>query len=92
VRGLANARGRAAMLAEDHTVDESVVFALPGGSQPRPTLPPSTTTGPQTLNDLERQAIASALERNEGNRRKAAEDLGIGLRTLYDKLKRYDLS
>jgi DNA-binding NtrC family response regulator len=26
-----------------------------------------------------------------GNRRQAAAKLGIGLRTLYDKLKRYDL-
>jgi DNA-binding NtrC family response regulator len=27
----------------------------------------------------------------QGNRRKAAERLGIGLRTLYEKLKRYGL-
>jgi two-component system response regulator FlrC len=93
VRELANTLERAAILMDDDTIDESVLFALPG----RPKVPPSATAsasvaGPQTLTDLERQAIVGALERNEGNRRKAAEELGIGLRTLYDKLKRYDLS
>ncbi|MCA9686008.1 MAG: hypothetical protein KC457_27795, partial [Myxococcales bacterium] len=46
----------------------------------------------RSLSDLEREAIVFALGRNDGNRRKAAEELGIGLRTLYDKLKRYELS
>jgi len=43
------------------------------------------------LEDMERAAIEQALRRSEGHRQKAAEELGIGLRTLYDKLKRYDL-
>ena len=33
-----------------------------------------------------------ALAASGGNRRRAAAQLGIGLRTLYDKLKRYGLS
>jgi two-component system response regulator FlrC len=45
----------------------------------------------RTLAELERDAIVQALEQHEGNRRRAAEQLGIGVRTLYDKLKRYDL-
>lgn len=44
-----------------------------------------------TMEDLEREAIAAALEEVEGNRRKAAELLGIGERTLYRKIKKYDL-
>ncbi len=43
------------------------------------------------LDALEREAIRQALARSNGNRRLAAEQLGIGLRTLYDKLKRYAL-
>jgi DNA-binding NtrC family response regulator len=43
------------------------------------------------LEDLERTAIESALAATRGNRREAAERLGIGLRTLYEKIKRYDL-
>jgi len=44
-----------------------------------------------TMDDLERGAIAAALETVNGNRRKAAELLGIGERTLYRKLSKYDL-
>jgi len=41
---------------------------------------------------VERRAIARTLEAVDGNRKEAAAQLGIGLRTLYDKLKRYGLS
>ncbi len=40
---------------------------------------------------LERQLIAEALERNGGNRTKAAEELGIYRRLLYAKIKEYGL-
>jgi two-component system response regulator FlrC len=43
------------------------------------------------MEDLERAAIMQALADTSGNRRLAAERLGIGVRTLYDKLKRYGL-
>jgi two-component system response regulator HydG len=43
------------------------------------------------LEDLERAAIVRTLESVDGNRRRAAEILGIGERTLYRKLKQYDL-
>jgi len=44
-----------------------------------------------SLKDLERGAIVRALEQVEHNRRKAAELLGIGERTLYRKLDEYGL-
>ncbi|HEX6940242.1 MAG TPA: sigma-54 dependent transcriptional regulator [Longimicrobiales bacterium] len=44
-----------------------------------------------TMNDLEREAITAALREVGGNRRKAAELLGIGERTLYRKLKEYSI-
>lgn len=43
------------------------------------------------LLEVERDAIARALGSVDGNRRKAAELLGIGERTLYDKIKKYGL-
>jgi two-component system NtrC family response regulator len=42
--------------------------------------------GPVSLRDLEMQAIYQALERNGGSKPKAADELGISLKTLYNKL------
>jgi DNA-binding NtrC family response regulator len=44
-----------------------------------------------SLAEIERQTILRTLAAVSGNRRLAATQLGIGLRTLYEKLKRYDL-
>lgn len=43
------------------------------------------------LNDLGRQMVEKALERNDGNRKKAARELGISDRTLYRRIKQYGL-
>jgi hypothetical protein len=44
-----------------------------------------------TMEDMERQAIRAALAEVRGNRRKAADLLGIGERTLYRKIAKYGL-
>jgi two-component system NtrC family response regulator len=49
-------------------------------------LPKVRITGPITLRDLEMQAIYDALDRHAGNKPEAAEELGISLKTLYNKL------
>jgi DNA-binding NtrC family response regulator len=41
---------------------------------------------PQTLKELELGAIVAGLERNHGNKPRTAEELGISLKTLYNKL------
>ena len=48
---------------------------------------------PESLNlsDLGRQMVEKALERNGGNRKKAALELGISDRTLYRRIKQYGL-
>lgn len=43
------------------------------------------------LDDLGRQMVEKALDRNDGNRKKAAQELGISDRTLYRRIKRYGL-
>ena len=43
------------------------------------------------VNDWSRQALEKALQRNGGNRKKAALELGISDRTLYRRLKQYGL-
>jgi DNA-binding NtrC family response regulator len=45
-----------------------------------------------TMAEVERAAIEAALRETKGNRRQAAEVLGIGERTLYRKLKEYALA
>ena len=43
------------------------------------------------VNDWSRQAVEKALNRNGGNRKKAAQEMGISDRTLYRRLKQYGL-
>jgi len=51
----------------------------------------ATQTVPASLKESEAELIRNALEAVRGNRRKAAERLGIAERTLYRKLKEYGL-
>ena len=95
-RELKNALERAAILAGgDGVVRASDMSFFAAG--PRAELPPGAPASnlapvaEGTLEDLERDAIARALDEVGGNRRLAAERLGIALRTLYNKLKRYGL-
>ncbi len=85
IRQLANAIERAAILAGTSTLRaEHFCFETEAGAAPE--------SCARTLEDLEREAIRRALDLHGGNRRKAAEYLGIGLRTLYEKLKKYGAS
>jgi two-component system response regulator FlrC len=107
VRELANVLERSVILAEGDTIaaEDLAVWAdvagavgdpAPGSAGTAPGADPgagasSDLGGPTTVSELERAAIVRALAATGGNRRRAAAQLGIGLRTLYEKLKRYDL-
>jgi len=82
VRELGNALERAAILAEGDVVR---------GDDLQITMASTVAELGGTMEDIERGAIERALSESGGNRRRAAERLGIGERTLYDKLKRYGL-
>ncbi len=45
-----------------------------------------------SLEDMEKEMIQKALEKHKGKRKYAADDLGISERTLYRKIKQYELS
>jgi two-component system response regulator AtoC len=79
VRELENLLERALIFAEGQTLTPADL-ALPQGAPPV-SLPPTT------LEKLERQAIIDALHRWEGNRTRAAAELGITRRTLLNKIK-----
>ena len=51
----------------------------------------STTDASPALDDMERKQIISVLEQAKGNRKLAAELLGIGRTTLYNKMKAYGI-
>jgi DNA-binding NtrC family response regulator len=59
--------------------------------RPRLASGPGTGLAGVSLNELEKQAIAETLARTGGNREQAAKILGIGERTLYRKIKEYNL-
>ena len=92
VRELRNVLERAMILADgpvlkaEHFWIDEESTAAPARSQGDERV---TTTG--SLAELEKQTIERTLAEVSGNRRAAAAKLGIGLRTLYDKLKKYDL-
>ena len=68
-------------------------FGLVRGIEPRDDTAPATVitlTSDMTMAEIERVAIEAALRESGGNRRKAAERLGIGERTLYRKLRALD--
>ena len=47
---------------------------------------PAAPARPLSLRELEMRAILEGLERNGGSKPKTAEELGISLKTLYNKL------
>jgi two-component system NtrC family response regulator len=84
VRELANAIEHASILCESGPI---LPEHLPNNFESRRTRNLQLANiGTLTLRDLEMQAIEQALARNDGNKPKTAEDLGISLKTLYNRL------
>ena len=90
VRELQNAIEYAVVLARNDIIG---IKELPAEIQ----LPPALQTSPApvrrsgvaSLDDMERETILQALTQTHGNKKKAAELLGIQRPTLYNKMKRY---
>lgn len=80
---------------EEVTADERPMSTALVNISSSPVIPslatPQAHTEPRSLEEEERQAIESALERNSGRRKIAAKELGISERTLYRKIKEYGL-
>ncbi len=62
-----------------------------GSSGPDSSLPGSTGAGPQTLEEVEKQAIYLALERNNWRKMATCRELGVSKDTLRRKIKKYGL-
>ena len=84
VRELKNLVHRAYILAEEHIGIDS----LPLGVQETPGSNLNVKVG-TSLGEVEQRLILATLEDCEGDKKKAAEVLGISLKTLYNRLNEY---
>jgi DNA-binding NtrC family response regulator len=77
-------------MAPGYAVSGAILSGIePPGAPPPPNL--VTVRPGMTMAEIERASIEAALRETRGNRRKAAEMLGIGERTLYRKLREYEI-
>ncbi|WP_146404610.1 sigma-54-dependent transcriptional regulator [Planctomycetes bacterium CA13] len=83
VRELANVIEHAAILCDSFPIDTGNLPRHFGKRQLRKELRDSE---PMSLRQLEMVAIERALERHDGNKAAAAEELGVSLKTLYNKI------
>ncbi|MCA9126973.1 MAG: sigma-54-dependent Fis family transcriptional regulator [Planctomycetales bacterium] len=83
VRELANVIEHATILCEHPPIQRQ---HLPKHFTDRRLRKELRSMGPISLKELEINAIQEAIERHEGNKQLAAEELGISLKTLYNKL------
>jgi two-component system NtrC family response regulator len=99
VRELANVIEHALVLCDALPLQPDHLPARLGGrpaplvQQPQATMPQSVEepprNRPESLRELETRAILEGLERNQGNKARTAEELGISLKTLYNKLHQF---
>ena len=90
VRELRNALERGAIVT-GQSVLEAEALGIERRSGPPHPLTNAPALASKKLEAIEHEAIERALTQHDGNRKRAAEQLGIGLRTLYDKLRRHGL-
>jgi len=104
VRELRNVVHRGYVLSDGPTLTAQALRSVLDGD-PGPTAPvgaPPTASAPvdpgilqirigESLEEIERRTLQKTLESVGGNKRRAAEILGISLKTIYNKLKRFGL-
>jgi DNA-binding NtrC family response regulator len=88
VRELENVIERAILLSPGPEITPEALFIDPANEESRDPLHQVIRT---TTEIVEKEKIAEATQRAQGNRSRAAKLLGISRATLYNKLKRYNL-
>lgn len=79
-----------------HTIEKAVILCEGDIIRPKDIFVkqswrPQLTTMVPNLEEVERQAIETAIRQNDGNLTATAEQLGISRQTLYNKIKRFKL-
>ena len=94
VRELANTLEHALILCDGETIQaedlpSSVTGQYSGPSLAAGTVPFYDPSRPKTLREIEMDVILAALDRHDGDKPKVARELGIALKTLYNKLNQH---
>jgi DNA-binding NtrC family response regulator len=84
VRELKHAVERAFILADKQIEPEHLLI-----EEATATAAAAEVPSDMPLDELEKAAIFAALERNNGNKTDTAQQLGISVKTLYNKLEKY---
>ena len=94
VRELETVIKNASIFSESDTLQPIDFANFPNivGTEQSGSAPPPNARTVRLLAELEREAIIHALEANDGNKKRTAEQLGIDRRTLYNKLAAYGIS
>lgn len=87
VRELANVVEHAAILCDALPIDAE---HLPRHFSRRQLRSEIRDSGPMTIREMEMIAIEKAIQRNDGDKKAAAEELGVSVKTLYNKLNAAD--
>lgn len=79
-----------------HTIEKAIILCEGDMIRPKDifvkqTWNPQLSTTVPNLEEVERQAIETAIRQNDGNLTATAEQLGISRQTLYNKIKRFKL-
>jgi DNA-binding NtrC family response regulator len=90
IRELENALERAVLLSEGETITRDL-FGFPTVHPDYAVPYNKDATLKEIMEEVEKETIRKVLEDTNGNRTAAAKKLGIGRRTLYDKITAYDL-
>lgn len=89
VRELRNTIERAYIMAEE-ALSPDHFLGFESAESPQSSQPIGFKPG-TSIDDVERRLIIATLDQLEGNKKLAAESLGISLKTLYNKLNRYQI-
>ena len=84
IRELQHSVEKAIILCEGNVIRPKDIFV-------KQTWSPQLSTVVPNLEEVERQAIETAIRQNDGNLTATAEQLGISRQTLYNKIKRFKL-
>lgn len=91
IRQLANILEYAAVMANTNTIEEedlpADIISYDGGNK----VIDKDELSDLSLKEVEKKAIESALQANKGYRKATAEQLGISLKGLFNKIKEYNI-